>query len=91
MYDINHVYQHVDSLNITKIEDVKIGMWASQSCHLDLHQIQTNDEIKMIKDDWEDGIDYDVYDNKRAALINIRKGFRNQESLDEIDAMIKET
>ena len=76
-----------------KIKDptqVKIGLWTSQCCHCDLHQIVTGTEIETIIEDWDQGISYDVWETKREALIDIRKGFNDIKELHLIDKMLGE-
>jgi len=67
---------------------IKTGMWASQSCHRDLYQISTPEQIEVIINDWEEGISHDVYDNRKDALVDIRKSFHPGALQDEIDLML---
>ena len=75
---------------ITNTSELKLGLWASQCCHCDLHEIKTEEEIAEIIGDWEEGISYDVYNSKKEALLDIRKGFGDLKTLNEIDKMIGE-
>jgi len=81
-------------LKSTQIKDpqrVTIGMWASQSCHTDLHQIKSQDEIETILSDWDDGVDYDVWKTKKEALEEIKISFRHDpEELAIIHQMMEE-
>ena len=70
---------------------VKIGMWATQCCHRDLYQISTDTEIENILEDWDDGVSHDVWETKREALLDIRKGFDGKEELLFIDKMLADT
>ena len=75
-------------MQIKDITQVKIGMWASQCCHCDLHQISADAEIETILEDWDEGIDYDVWPTRREALLDIRKGFEDKKELLLIDKML---
>jgi len=75
-------------MKIKNPKQIKIGLWASQCCHCDLHQISTDTEIETILEDWDDGVDYDVWETKREALLEIRKGFDDKKELLIIDKML---
>ena len=75
-------------MQIKDITQVKIGMWASQCCQCDLHQISTDAEIETILEDWDEGISYDVWETKREALLDIREGFNDKKELLIIDKML---
>jgi uncharacterized protein YbaR (Trm112 family) len=72
------------------MNEIKIGMWACPCCHRDLYQIQTEEEINTIIEDWDEGISHDVYDSKKEALLDIRKGFTDIKTLNVIDKIIGE-
>ena len=75
---------------ITKTNELKIGLWATQCCHRDLHEITEEDEITEIIDDWDEGISYDVYTSRKEALLDIRKCFSPGLERDMIDIMLSD-
>jgi len=68
--------------------EIKIGMWATNCCHRDLYQIETQEQIDIIIDDWDEGISHDVYYTKRQALSEIRKRWDDPAEIAMIDEML---
>ena len=71
-------------------DDIKIGMWATNCCHRDLYQIENEDQMETIVDDWNDGISHDVYRTKKEALQEIRKGWDDPYEIAMIDEMLED-
>jgi hypothetical protein len=67
----------------------QIGMWATQCCHRDLYQIESQDQIDIILDDWDEGISHDVYFSKKEALIEIRKRWDDPNEIAMINKMLE--
>ena len=75
---------------ITKRSEVLVGMWATSCCHLDLYQIESQDQIDLIFDNWEEGVSHDVWRTKKEALLDIREGWDEPDEIAMIDEMLKD-
>jgi len=53
-----------------------------------LYQIETQEQIDIIIDDWDEGISHDVYYTKRQALSEIRKRWDDPAEIAMIDEML---
>ncbi len=67
--------EEYNSKNIDKhLDNIKIGMWFSYCCYLDLQKIETDEEFKEIKEDIKTSVNFydespvDIWDNEIEAL-----------------------
>ena len=75
---------------VTKRSEVLVGMWATSCCHRDLYQIESQDQIDLIFDDWDAGVSHDVWRTKKEALLDIREGWDEPDEIAMIDEMLKD-
>lgn len=90
----------VSFTRIEKPEDIKKGHWASYCCHLDLWQIETDEELHRAKESlyaWITNTDgpfyggsFDVWPTKRDALVDLRGTPRHDFLYEEITALLEE-
>jgi hypothetical protein len=60
-------------MSITNPDKIKIGMYATFCCHLDLYEIKNQDQIERILDDWDENISHEVFPTKHIALKELKK------------------
>lgn len=54
-----------------KKNDVKIGWWVIDCCCIDAHKIETEEELKEVKDDFDLwGLTFDVVPTKQDVINN---------------------
>lgn len=75
-------------MKITKPEDIKIGQFFTCCCHLDLAEIETKEDVLSLVEDMGDDQDYEIWDTKKNALLDIREGWNTPEEINEIDEML---
>ena len=82
--------EHGNTGRITEPNQIKMGMWATQCCHRDLYRIESQEQIDLILEDWDEDISHEVYLTKKDALLSIREGWDDPDEIKMIDIMLKE-
>ena len=64
----------VTDYQITDANELKVGQWVAYCCELDLRQIESEDEIAEIIEDWDDddGLVPRVWTTKESALAELK-------------------
>ena len=87
----NIVEKQPKTREITNINQLRIGQYATWCCHLDLQAID-EELLVQIKEDWTDPDPwpiYHVWETKEEALFDIQRGFpKNSDEYKEIDKML---
>lgn len=69
--------------------DIKIGMWYTYCCHLDLKQIETQDELENVVDSiGSNELEAEVWLTREEALLGIRSRWKDQETIKQINIML---
>lgn len=77
---------------ITRPEDVKLGQWYTMCCHLDLYEVEDDDDVQFIRDDMleedeREKLGVMAWETRREALLDLRE-FSGEEGEAEIDALL---
>jgi len=74
--------------NICDKKLVKIGMWATRCCHLDLFQIEDQEDLDDVIEDMDGGgLPFRVWKTKKDALLDLIE-VEPYESYEEIKGML---
>lgn len=80
-------------MKLVDASQLVIGHWATICCHLDLVQIESQDDIDYFSSFIDDEISAEIWQTRKEALIEIRSHFNpdiglNDEAIAEIDRLL---